>query len=65
MFLQWKGTDVCMDFYCPCGYQSHFDGLFAHFVKCGGCGAVYQLGTQVRAIRVEGRQPYIDPLEDV
>lgn len=63
-FIQWKGTELCMDFYCPCGHHSHFDGLFAHFIKCGGCAQVYQLGTQVRAFKVEGREPYLVPLED-
>lgn len=31
-FIQWKGTDVCMDFHCECGVHMHFDGDFA-FVK--------------------------------
>lgn len=39
--VQWKGTDACMDVYCPCGRQSHFDGLFAYFVRCA-CGKVWQ-----------------------
>lgn len=54
MFIQWKGTDVCVDFHCPCqpdeiAYSAHFDGYFAHFVLCPGCGSVYEMGTQVRA----------------
>lgn len=26
-FIQWKGTDVCMDVYCKCGYHSHIDSI--------------------------------------
>jgi hypothetical protein len=50
-FIQWKGTDVCMDFDCPCGVHSHFDGDFAHFVQCE-CGKIFRLGTQVIALEV-------------
>lgn len=40
-FIQWKGTDVCIDLYCPkCGRHNHFDGFFAHYVRCAGCRAV-------------------------
>ena len=49
MFIQWKGADVCMDFICPCGTNSHFDGFFAYRVRCRSCGLVFRLGTQVVA----------------
>lgn len=54
MFIQWKGTDLCIDFHCPCQpdeikFSAHFDGYFAHALRCPACGSVYELGTQVRA----------------
>jgi hypothetical protein len=52
MFIQWKGTQVCMDFYCQCGAHVHGDGGFAYNVECGACGAFYEMGTQVIAKRV-------------
>ena len=52
MFIQWKGTDVCLDFNCPCGRSGHFDGYFAYFLRCA-CGVVYEMGTQVIAKRVD------------
>lgn len=52
-FIQWKGTDVCLDFYCPCGAIGHVDADFACYVRCGGCGLVFELGTQVKAVRVD------------
>lgn len=42
-FVQWKGTDVCMDFYCECGAHCHFDGYFAYHVKCPHCKTVWQM----------------------
>lgn len=58
MFIQWKGTDVCVDFHCPCQpidlkYSAHFDGYGAYFVRCTACGSVYEMGTQVRARLLE------------
>jgi len=47
-FIQWKGTDVCMDFHCECGEHNHYDGFFAHYVRCAGCGQVYELDTKVK-----------------
>ena len=44
-FIQWKGTDLCMDFYCPeCGDHSHFDGEFAYSIHldAGIFGALFQ-----------------------
>lgn len=54
MFIQWKGTQVCLDFMCECGAQSHLDASFAYYVRCPDCGAVYEMGTQVIAKKVEG-----------
>lgn len=43
VFLQWKGTDACFDFYCPCGTTQHIDAQFAYYVKCPRCDVVYQM----------------------
>lgn len=53
MFIQWKGTSVCLDFHCPCGAHGHFDGDFAYVVRCPACDAVYEMGTQVIAKRTD------------
>lgn len=42
-FIQWKGTDVCMDFYCDCGAHGHFDGYFAYEVQCQHCRTVWEM----------------------
>lgn len=42
-FIQWKGTDVCMDFYCECGKQCHVDDFFAYTVECPGCKTIWEM----------------------
>lgn len=42
-FIQWKGTDVCIDFRCECGAHCHFDGYFAYTVKCPHCETVWEM----------------------
>lgn len=47
-FIQWKGTDLCMDFICPnCGYQDHFDGYGFYTITCTTCKAVFRLSNSV------------------
>ena len=30
-YIQWKGTDVCLDVHCTCGAELlHYDGYFAY-----------------------------------
>ncbi len=42
-FVQWKGTDVCMDFWCECGAHCHFDGDFAYTVRCPHCSTIWEM----------------------
>ena len=46
-FIQWKGTDVCMDVYCICGDRFHIDAEFAYAVQCPHCKRRYEMGTRV------------------
>jgi len=47
-FIQWKGTNLCMDFHCPeCETDNHYDGDFMHFIRCSGCFAVFELSTGI------------------
>jgi len=57
-WVQWKGTDVCMEVYCKCGYHSHIDADFAYFVKCPQCGTVYMCNAHIELIEVE-QEPVI------
>jgi len=52
-WIQWKGTDVCMDVYCKCGCHSHIDASFAYNVKCPKCGTVYFCNGHIEFIEIE------------
>lgn len=53
-WVQWKGTNVCMDVYCKCGEPTHIDADFLYFLKCGSCGTVYELNGHIELIeRIE------------
>lgn len=45
--VQWKGTDVCLDFHCSCGEYGHVDGRFAYHYHCVKCGRVYKLRDKI------------------
>lgn len=54
-FIQWKGTDVCMDFYCECGAHCHFDGYFAYAVKCPHCKTIWEMPCYVKPRKADER----------
>ncbi len=51
-FLQWKGTDVCMDVYCKCGCHSHIDDYFVYNIQCPSCGTVYRCTPYIEFIEL-------------
>ena len=52
-FVQYKGTDLCMDLYCTCGECTHIDGMFMYRVQCESCQQWYELGTKVSLKKVD------------
>jgi transposase-like protein len=56
VFLQWKGTDACYDFWCPCDgtgedrYHGHRDGEFRQQFTCDNCGRTWQLPARFTAV---------------
>ena len=50
--VQWKGTDVCMDFDCACGEMFHVDGYFASSVECPECHRMYALDWHINVIEI-------------
>jgi len=52
-YVQWKGTDACMEIYCKCGHCSHIDAYFAYHVKCPKCGTVYMCNGHIELIELE------------
>lgn len=47
-WVQWKGTNVCMDVHCACGAHTHIDAEFCYHIKCSACGQVYEVGGNVK-----------------
>lgn len=52
-WIQWKGTDVCMDVHCVCGALGHVDAEFCYYVKCADCGRVYFCNGHIELIELE------------
>ncbi len=53
-WIQWKGTDVCMDLTCACGNSPHADVEFLYYWKCSECGTLWALSPHVRLVAMEG-----------
>lgn len=51
-WIQWKGTNVCMDMYCVCGYHSHIHASFAYTVQCPECKRVFSPNAYIELIEL-------------
>lgn len=51
-WIQWKGTDVCMDVRCTCGGFFHVDADFAYYVKCPGCLRIFATNGHIELTEV-------------
>lgn len=51
-WIQWKGTNVCMDVHCSCGVMGHIDRDFAYHYKCLACSKFFDIAGYVRLIEV-------------
>jgi len=47
-WVQWKGTDVCLDIHCECGERTHYDGDFCYHIRCGNCGLIYECDGHIK-----------------
>jgi hypothetical protein len=55
-WIQWKGTNVCVDLHCRCGNADHVDMDFMYFVRCAACGTVYAVGQNIKLIPLTDEQ---------
>lgn len=64
-FIQWKGTDVCMDCFCTCGKGFHLHGEFAYAVKCPYCQQVFEMSSVLEMRKLEDGETWdgCDPIE--
>lgn len=56
-WIQWKGTDVCMDVHCKCGQIVHVDGDFAYNVRCPYCKTIYMCNPHIELIELTEEEP--------
>lgn len=49
-WLQWKGTDACMDVFCVCGALGHLDGSYSYRIVCSACGRTYWANGHIELI---------------
>lgn len=61
-FIQWNGTDVCMDFHCECGHHNHYDDYFAYVIKCSECGSLYAPSSNVEMIKINEASSFIESI---
>lgn len=54
-WIQWKGTNVCIDLYCECGEHGHVDEEFFYYYQCK-CGRKYAVGQNVKLIPLTPEQ---------
>lgn len=55
-WIQWKGTDVCIDLHCKCGATAHVDADFFYHYRCRKCGREYALSPVVKLIELNAEQ---------
>lgn len=55
-WIQWKGTNVCMDMRCTCGHLGHVDAEFFYYFECPSCHAKYAVGQNVKLIPLTPEQ---------
>ena len=69
-YVQWKGTDVCIDFHCLCDKEDepagvgHFDGYGAYFLKCMRCHRVYKVPTELKLELASEDDHYVEVWPD-
>lgn len=55
-WIQWKGTDVCIDLHCVCGHHGHLDDDFTYYYRCPKCDRIYALSQTVQLIELDKEQ---------
>lgn len=53
-WIQWKGTNLCMDFHCVCGELTHVDDDFTYLLRCSKCKRVYWPQAWVNMVELTG-----------
>jgi hypothetical protein len=63
VFVQWKGTSACVDFYCDCEKGKgplHLHADFMYFIRCPYCKKVWGVPTTLQLAPAE-EMPHYGP----
>ena len=53
-WIQHKGTMICIDLHCECGYHGHYDSdYFFYAGLCPQCKRAYAIGEYVRLLPLD------------
>ena len=71
-WIQWKGTQVCLDIHCICGLSGHIDRDFVYYIECK-CGRFYMTNGHIELVELtkeeielnKGRKTAIVKAEDI
>lgn len=55
-WIQWKGTQACMDVHCKCGAHMHIDAGFAYYIECPYCNTVYSCDPNIHFVELTETQ---------
>lgn len=61
-WVQWKGTDACMDIKCKCGHLSHVDSEFLYHVQCPKCKTIYMCNGHIELIEITEPSESLNPI---
>ena len=64
-WIQWKGTEICIDLHCICGSSYHFDGEFFYFYRCKNCKRVYAVGQHIKLIELSEEEIKLGSVENI
>lgn len=59
-WIQWKGTNVCMDLYCVCGFHGHVDTDFFYRAYCPSCSRQFLVGQNIKLIELTKEEAAVD-----
>lgn len=62
-WIQWKGTQICMDVHCKCGAHLHVDDDFVYHIECPECSTVYMCNGHIELIELQERPEYVITLD--
>lgn len=58
-FVQWKNTELSMEFSCPCGLTGYIDDTLCYVVQCPRCDRRFELAPTVLVRPMDDSDPAV------